>query len=107
MRVTLEKARLGRELKEAARQFAAQLKQDKREYLGQVATDAAHLSVSEIYRALRPLMPSRKTNGASKPLPQVRKLDHTLTQSLHKFDDRWTEHFALIEAQARFMILRP
>ena len=97
-RVALEKARLGKELRQAAKQFASQLKQDKKEYLTRVATDAARLSVSEIYRALRPLMPSRKTNGAVKPMPQIRKLDNTLTVSLKELDDRWTEHFSLIEA---------
>ena len=91
-RVSLEKLRLGRLLRDAARCFTKHLKKDKSTYLRQVAQEAASLSVSEIYRALRPLMPNKKTSGPRGPLPQVRKLDGSLTQGLHEFEDRWTEH---------------
>ena len=74
------------------------IRQDRRAYIERVAAEAQHAPPHEIYRALRPIMPTRKASGkAQKPLPRLTKLDGTTTSSIEEVDKRWAEHFATLE----------
>ena len=73
------------------------LRKDRREFVHGITDQAKHLNVSEIYKALKPVMPNKKTASSFRPLPTVRKEDGTLTKNREEFDARWTEYFAALE----------
>lgn len=56
------------------------------------------MNVSEVFFALRNILPNRKSKSASRPLPQVKKLDGSLTTSKEELEQRWNEHFSELEA---------
>ena len=73
------------------------LRTDRKHFVDEITSQAQHLNVSEIYKALRPLMPKR-TSTAQRPLPVIRQEDGSFTTSREEFDQRWTSYFAALEA---------
>ena len=78
------------------------VKTDKKAFVQSVANEAMNSRAQDVFRALRPILGTRKTRrSVAQPLPQVLKLDGHLTQSPRELADRWTQHFADIEAGAQ------
>ena len=82
-----------------SKQLRETLKRDRAAFIQKVADAAATCNAQDVYRMLRPLVqPKRKTRQHLQPMPQVLKLDGTLTTSAHEVCERWEEHFSLLEA---------
>ena len=96
LRIELAKCQLDIKL------FSPRLKQallrDRQEYVQKVAQEANNLEVSEVYKKLRPILLPPKKGGPAKPLPRLKKIDGTTTQSADDLNARWVEHFAAIES---------
>ena len=83
----------------AAKHLKQHLRTDRRAYVDTVVKDAAHLSVTEIYKALRPIMKtSKQAKNPHRPLPTVMKEDGTPTKDLAEYNLRWAQYFADLEA---------
>ena len=88
-----------RDIQQCAQALRHRLQADRKDYLDNLAREAAHLNTSEIFRALRPvLQPSKRASNQTNPLPTVKKADGQLTTTLEEYHARWLEHFAAIEA---------
>ena len=92
-------ALLTQEVPKLSKQLRAALKQDRVTFLSQVAQKAADAPAHEVYRMLRPILkPRRQARDPNQPLPQILKLDGTLTRDVRELGARWEEHFSLLEA---------
>ena len=70
---------------------------ERRAYAANIADHAEGVPPHELYRALRPILPNRKTPQVHRPLPHLEKSDGTMTTSIEEIDQRWTEHFSVLE----------
>ena len=92
----------GKQLPMVASKLTKLVRQDKRAHLEEVAKMAATADIQDVFRHLRPVLPTRKTQrNTLQPLPQVLQLNGELTQTKAELADRWFEHFASIEAGTR------
>ena len=73
------------------------LRKERAAFLNEVAQQASQAPATELFRLLRPIL-SKKTKKGPGPLPQLRKLDGSLTTTATEVADRWVEHFSLLEA---------
>ena len=97
-RLLLAKARLAKETTQTARQLRKELRAERTQFLDTLVKEAAQMNVSEVFFALRNILPNRKTKNASRPLPQVKQLDGSLTTTKEELERRWNEHFSELEA---------
>ena len=81
-----------------ARELTKQIRIDKRNYVNAVAKEAANARPHEVYQMLKPIIPHKTKRTGPGPMTRLLKLDGTLTTSPEEVADRWTEHFALLEA---------
>ena len=76
-------------------------RQDKAAHISQLAVHLCQAAPNEVHAAFKALVrPARKTRGGSAPLPCLRKLDGSLCQDFHEVQQRWREHFSMLEAGA-------
>ena len=81
-----------------ALQLKTKLKQDRQNYVQEIANQAKNMNVSDLYKSLRPILPKSKSPGCCRPLQRVKKLDGTYSSSREEFDARWIQHFSSMEA---------
>ena len=92
-------ALLSKEVPALAKRLRVTLRTERIEYITQVAQKASDAPAREVFRLLRPVLkPRRQQRDPVQPLPQVLKLDGTLTHNVTELCARWEEHFSLLEA---------
>ena len=92
-------ALLSKEVPALAKRLRVTLRTERIEYITQVAQKASDAPAREVFRLLRPVLkPRRQQRDPVQPLPQVLKLDGTLTHNVTELCSRWEEHFSLLEA---------
>lgn len=97
-RLTLAKARIAKDTTRIARRLRKEFRAEKRTFLDGLVKEAAQMNVSDVFSALRSILPNKKSKSISRPLPQVKKLDGTLTTNKEDLEQRWNEHFSELEA---------
>ena len=74
-------------------------RQDKAAYIDALAQQLRDAPANEIHTAFKSLVrPSKKLCGKNVPLPRLQKLDGSYCKDFAEIQDRWREHFSMLEA---------
>ena len=80
-------------------ELRVRLRKDRTEFLEDLAKEVNECPPGEIFKRLRPILrPAKRQAQVVQPLPKLVDLDGQLILSRIEQENRWTEHFASIEA---------